>query len=81
MGSPLQAASLKPGMESDDYNMALQQIKEALNARTSKPFNPTLMAMAQGFLTPTATGSFGESLGQVAKNVLSSQEQQQKEEH
>jgi hypothetical protein len=79
MGSPLQAASLKPGMESDDYNMALQQIKEALNARTSKPFNPTLMAMAQGFLTPTATGSFGESLGQVAKSVLSSQEQQQKE--
>ena len=78
MASPLQA-SLKPGMEDDEYQMALQQIKDALNARTSKPFNPTLLAMAQGFLTPTATGSFGESLGQVAKNVLSSQDQQQKE--
>jgi len=79
MASPLQAASLKPGMESDEYNDALQQIKEALNARTSKPFDPTLMAIAQGFLTPTATGSFGEGLGQVAKNVMASQEQQQKE--
>jgi hypothetical protein len=78
MASPLLSA-LKPGMESDEYNDALQQIKDALNARMNKSYDPTLLAMAQGFLAPTATGSFGESLGQVAKNVGASQEQQQKE--
>jgi hypothetical protein len=76
--SPL-ATALKPGMESDEYNAALQQIKDALDARSKKYFDPTLLAMAQGFLAPTATGSFGESLGQVAKNVGESQLQQQKE--
>jgi hypothetical protein len=29
-------------------------------------FDPTLLAMAQGFLSPTKSGSFGESLGNVA---------------
>ena len=76
--SPL-ATALKPGMESDEYNDALQQIKDALNARTQKNYDPTLLAIAQGFLAPTATGSFGESLGQVAKGVGAVQEQQQKE--
>jgi hypothetical protein len=32
-------------------------------------FDPTLLAMAQGFLSPTKTGSFGESLGNVASAV------------
>ena len=78
MGSPL-ASVLKSGMEDDEYNEAMQQMKQALHARMNKSYDPTLLAMAQGFLTPTATGSFGESLGQVAKNVGSAQEQQQKE--
>lgn len=76
--SPLTEA-LKPGMESEEYNLALQQMKDALNARTNKAYDPMLLAMAQGFLAPTATGSFGESLGQVAKSVGAAQEQQQKE--
>jgi len=78
MGSPL-ASILKSGMEDDEYNDAMQQMKQALQARTNKSYDPTLLAMAQGFLSPTATGSFGESLGQVAKSVGASQEQQQKE--
>ena len=76
--SPL-ASALKAGVEDDEYNDALQQIKDALNARTQKNYDPTLLAIAQGFLAPTATGSFGESLGQVAKGVGAVQEQQQKE--
>jgi type II secretory pathway pseudopilin PulG len=32
-------------------------------------FDPTLLAMAQGFLSPTKSGSFGESLGNVAAAV------------
>jgi hypothetical protein len=31
--------------------------------------DPTLLAMAQGFLSPTKTGSFGESLGNVANAI------------
>jgi len=78
MASPL-ALALKSGMEDEDYNEAMQQMKQALQARMNKSYDPTLLAMAQGFLAPTATGSFGESLGQVAKNVGAAQEQQQKE--
>jgi hypothetical protein len=32
-------------------------------------FDPTLLAMAQGFLSPTKSGSFGESIGNVAGAV------------
>lgn len=76
--SPLLSA-LKPGMEDAEYTSALNDIKQALIARTTKSYNPTLLAMAQGFLAPTPTGSFGEGAGQAIKAVLGSQEQQQKE--
>jgi len=76
--SPLLSA-LKPGMEDEEYTNALKDIKQALISRTTKSYDPTLLAMAQGFLTPTATGSFGEGVGQAVKAVLGSQEQQQKE--
>lgn len=42
------------------------ELSEALKARRL-PFDPKLMALAQGFLAPTQTGSFGESLGYAAK--------------
>lgn len=42
------------------------ELSEALKAR-KLPFDPKLMALAQGFLAPTQTGSFGESLGYAAK--------------
>ena len=41
-------------------------------------FDPTLLAMAQGFLSPTKTGSFGEALGNVAAQVAPVQEAEQK---
>lgn len=84
MASPLTAA-LKPLVSEDEdadvkYQAALERIEAALSAREQGGgFNPTLLAMAQGFLAPTKTGSFGESLGQAAGAVLPVQQQQQKE--
>ncbi len=40
--------------------------------------DPTLLAMAQGFLSPTKTGSFGEVLGNVAAQVAPAQQQEEK---
>ena len=70
------ASALKPtggllaSPEDDEYKSALSKIKAALDARENRAFDPTLLAMAQGFLSPTKTGSFGESLGQAAGAVL-----------
>jgi hypothetical protein len=44
-------------------------LEEALKARENPLFDPVLLAMAQGFLAPTKTGSFGEALGNVAAMV------------
>jgi hypothetical protein len=41
-------------------------------------FDPTLLAMAQGFLSPTRTGSFGEALGNVAAQVAPVQQAEEK---
>jgi hypothetical protein len=41
-------------------------------------FDPTLLAMAQGFLSPTRTGSFGEALGNVASQIAPVQQAEEK---
>jgi hypothetical protein len=46
-----------------------EALENALKARENQFFDPVLLAMAQGFLAPTKTGSFGESLGNVAAMV------------
>jgi hypothetical protein len=56
--------------EDDNYQTALERIRTALDARENRPFDPHLLAIAQGLLSPTKTGSFGESLGQAAGNVF-----------
>ena len=53
----------------DEYEAAQQNLKNMLAERENRLFDPTLLAMAQGFLAPTKTGSFGESLGNVAGAV------------
>lgn len=50
------------------YKEAQQKLIEALEGRRQL-FDPTLLAMAQGFLSPTKTGSFGEALGNVAAQL------------
>ena len=65
--------------EDESYDAAMQRIEALLAQRESKPYNPTLLAIAQGMLAPSATGSFGEGLSAAAGNVIKSQEQEQKQ--
>ncbi len=41
----------------------MQKLIDSLNVRKNLPFDPILMGYARGVLSPTKTGSFGESLG------------------
>ena len=41
----------------------MDKLIRALNSRRNMPFDPVAMRIAGGFLQPTKTGSFGESLG------------------
>jgi len=66
--------------EADEtYDSAMQRIQELLAKREQKSYNPTLLAIAQGLLAPSASGSFGEGLSAAAGNVLKSQEQEQRQ--
>jgi hypothetical protein len=60
------------------YQEALSKLTDSLDSRKNRLFDPIMLAMAQGFATPGQTGSFGESLGNVAKNVGAAQEQETK---
>ena len=55
---------------------ALQKLLSSLEARQNSMFDPTLLAMAEGFLKPTQTGSFGESLGYAAAGMRQAQEKE-----
>jgi hypothetical protein len=59
------------------YQDAVNRLSESLTNRKMM-FDPTLLAMAEGFLSPTQTGGFGESLGRVAGKVGSAQEAEDK---
>jgi hypothetical protein len=81
--SPL-AAALKPSLPVDEtsearYQSALRQMTQALDQRKNRLFDPTLLAMSQGFLAPTQTGSFFESLGKAAQLTGAAEEKEMKE--
>lgn len=59
------------------YRDAQQKLLESLEGR-KQLFDPTLLAMAQGFLSPTKTGSFGEVLGNVATQIAPVQASEEK---
>lgn len=65
-------ASYLPGEDADAveanrrYQEALAKLTESLDSRKNRFFDPTLLAAAEGFLAPTQTGGFGESLGKAA---------------
>jgi hypothetical protein len=65
--------------EYEKYVEAQERIKKILEERENRLFDPTLLAMAQGFLAPTKTGSFGESLGNVAGAVAPVQANEDKQ--
>ena len=58
------------------YQEARAKLSQSLDTRKNRFFDPVWLAAAQGFLAPTQTGGFGESLGNVAKNVSAAQEQE-----
>ena len=62
----------------DKYIAAQKLADDALEARSNRLFDPTMLAMAQGFLAPTKTGGFGESLGNVAAAVAPAQAAEEK---
>lgn len=59
------------------YRDAQVALQEALTNR-QQLFDPVLLAMAQGFLAPTKTGSFGESIANVAGAVAPAQAAEEK---
>ena len=61
-----------------EYTAAQQEARDILAQRNNRLFDPTYLAMAQGFLAPTKTGSFGESLGNVAAMVGPAQQAEEK---
>lgn len=82
--SPLYLSGEAPGTlkANQETEAALERLLQNLEARQKKMFDPELLALAQGFLSPTKTGSFGESLGYAAGNLREAQqkslEEQQK---
>lgn len=60
------------------YNEAMRKLVESLDSRKNRLFDPTLLAMAEGFLSPTKTGGFGESLGIAAGKVRAAEEEEAK---
>ena len=80
------SASYLPGEDPDTveanrrYQEALAKLTESLDTRKNRFFDPTLLAAAAGFLAPTQTGGFGESLGKAAANIGPAEAASQKEE-
>ena len=62
----------------DEIKGSYAKLREALDSRQNQLFDPVLLAMAQGFLSPTKTGQFGEALGNVAALVGPAQQAQEK---
>ena len=60
------------------YEEALKRLTESLDARKNRLFDPTLLAMAEGFLGPTQTGGFGEALGRAAGKVRGAMAEEEK---
>jgi len=59
---------------------AYQKLVDSLDERKNRFFDPSYLAAAQAFLTPTKTGSAFEALGNVAGAVGKSQDEEAKRE-
>jgi len=64
----------------EDSEAALERLSKALESRGGGMFDPQMLALAEGFLAPTRSGSFGESLGNAANRLRLAQEAQGKQE-
>jgi len=66
---PQDFTSVIGGDAMQTYLDARKRANDAFEERQNRLIDPVYLAMAQGFLAPTKTGSFGESLGNVAAQV------------
>jgi hypothetical protein len=77
-------ANKSPALTDPDYQARLeeayQKLVESLDQRKNRFFDPSYLAAAQAFATPTKTGSGFEALGNVAGAVGRSQEEEAKKE-
>jgi hypothetical protein len=64
------------GDQREAMNAALLRMRSSLDERKNRLFDPVLMQTAAGFLKPTKTGSFGESLGYAAEGAGAAAERQ-----
>lgn len=55
------------------YQEAYEQLMQTLDSRKNQSFDPAMLAMAAGFLSPTQTGGFGESLANAMKGYTQAQ--------
>lgn len=62
--------------QSEALMSQIERLKSSLDSRKGLPFDPVMMAGAAGFLKPTKTGSFGESLGYAAEGMSSEAEKE-----
>ncbi|NBW22359.1 MAG: hypothetical protein EBR82_81855, partial [Caulobacteraceae bacterium] len=74
---PYYAETKEEQAKLQELQSARQKLQEALEGR-NRLFDPVMLAMAQGFLAPTATGGFGESIANAAKAVLPAQEAEER---
>jgi len=58
------------------YEAQIQKLMSALDRRRQMPFDPMWMKVAAGFLKPTKTGGFGESLGYAAEGAAEEAEKE-----
>jgi hypothetical protein len=77
-----QDSQLDPFAQSlEDKQQALlkrqMELQQSLQQRTNPLFNPTLMKISQALLSPTKSGSFGESLGMGVQALMEGSEQEQ----
>lgn len=60
------------------YQDALTRLTESLEGRKNRMFDPQLLALAEGLLTPGRTGSFFEGLGTAAGKMRQAEELEEK---
>lgn len=75
--SPLGMATPEDDQYVQEVRASRKALQEAL-ANRQQLFDPTLLAIAQGFLAPTRSGGFGESLSNVAGQLAPVQEAEQR---
>lgn len=73
------------GADTEDYQKAKAEVDAARAAMISaledrkNRIDPSMLALAQGFLSPTRTGSFGESLGSAVGAYSKSQQAEEEQ--